>query len=58
MPQLNLTWWIFNFFLAWVSFLLLSSIIINTNIDSITPYNQNSLFFDLNNNENDLNNNI
>nr|YP_009574717.1 ATP synthase F0 subunit 8 [Styracaster yapensis]QBG38262.1 ATP synthase F0 subunit 8 [Styracaster yapensis] len=30
MPQLNLTWWLFNFFLGWLSLLILFTILINT----------------------------
>nr|QKN98950.1 ATP synthase F0 subunit 8 [Henricia pachyderma] len=49
MPQLNLTWWIVNFIIAWASFFIVSSIIINTNIDSITPYNNTSHQYTLEN---------
>nr|YP_010700936.1 ATP synthase F0 subunit 8 [Ctenodiscus crispatus]WCI21151.1 atp8 [Ctenodiscus crispatus] len=44
MPQLNLTWWIFNFTLGWLSLIIIFTILINTyfNLHNISIKNSPS----------------
>nr|YP_010960785.1 ATP synthase F0 subunit 8 [Poraniopsis inflata]WNH38676.1 ATP synthase F0 subunit 8 [Poraniopsis inflata] len=34
MPQLNLAWWLFNFFLGWIALIIVFSILLNKNLIS------------------------
>nr|NP_008171.1 ATP synthase F0 subunit 8 [Patiria pectinifera]Q33822.1 RecName: Full=ATP synthase protein 8; AltName: Full=A6L; AltName: Full=F-ATPase subunit 8 [Patiria pectinifera]BAA03883.1 ATPase 8 [Patiria pectinifera] len=36
MPQLNLAWWLLNFFLGWTSLLVIFIILLNTSITNNT----------------------
>nr|BCM94563.1 ATPase subuint 8 [Ceramaster japonicus] len=51
MPQLNLTWWLFNFLLGWLSTIIIFTILINKNLLNKSLQPQNPLLSKNNNNQ-------